>query len=213
MASSSEMSFYVVEKDENGSTHDTDYMEADGSAFGDAPRCEVCGYPLASRKWLKPFQVELKLYGREWGDFAFFGPESFLISDRAVAAFRESHLVGLSGYEPVEAIKVRGRGTPPQYHRVSVEKGGLAVDEDKSVVKRSEPITCDYCRGTGVDAVLGFVLEKEGWRGEDIFIPRGLSGTIVAGERFKQIVADYGLTNVRFTPTESWEWASLAKFR
>src|SRR3954451_14176703 len=105
MASEAWESFYVVAKGERGSRHDTEFLKADGSSFGEAPRCGTCGRPIGMRRWLPPFQVELKLHGSEWGDFPFFGLAEFLLSDRAAAAFAERGLGGLDGFEPVEATK------------------------------------------------------------------------------------------------------------
>lgn len=85
-----------------------------------------------------------------------------------------------------------------------------AVDEDHSAVDRSEDVACKRCRSAGVDAIHGFVLDPDTWTGEDIFFARGLPGTLIATNRFREFVERNGLTNIRFTPTESYEWDSMA---
>ena len=107
MASEVPEAFFVVTPD-RGSRHNTEFLQAEGSTFGDPPRCEVCGRPIGMRRWLPPFRVELKLHGSDWGDFAFFGPAQFLVSDRTAAAIAKTDLSGLTGFEIVEAVRVEG---------------------------------------------------------------------------------------------------------
>jgi hypothetical protein len=59
------------------------------------------------------------------------------------------------------------------------------------------------------DTVFGFSLEAGTWRGEDIFRPRGLPGTLVVTERFERFVARHGFANMRLTPTEQYVWNPL----
>lgn len=209
MASEAHQAFFVVVAD-RGSTYDTDFLKAEGSTYGDPPRCEVCGRPIGMRRWLPPFRAELKLYGSDWGDFAFFGPAQFLVSDRAVAAIAKTDLSGLTGFEPVEAVTVEGGVSPPTYRQVVIALNGAAVDESESSLVRSGDIACDACRSNGVDAIHGFALEPGTWTGQDIFIPRGLPGVVVATERVTQVVKDHGLTNIRFVPTAMYEWDAMA---
>lgn len=71
----------------------------------------------------------------------------------------------------------------PRYFAVTACFGRAAVDEARSRIRRTEPITCNECRSTGVDAIHGFTLEPGTWAGEDIFRPRGLQGDLVVSER------------------------------
>jgi hypothetical protein len=43
-------------------------------------------------------------------------------------------------------------------------------------------------------------------QGEDVFRPRGLSGDIVAAERFAVFVRRHQLTNMKLIPTEELIW-------
>jgi hypothetical protein len=213
MASDATAAFFVVSKGAQGARHDVEFLKADGSAFGDAPRCGVCGRPIGMRRWLSPFRVELRRHGSEWGDFAFFGLAEFLVSDRAAAAIAEGGVTGLSGFEPVEAVKVEGGDSPPTYRHVLVAFSDAAVDENKSSLVRRGEVTCERCRSDGLDAIHGFVIEPGTWTGEDVFIARGLPGVVVASQRFKRLVDDHELTNIELVPTDEYDWDPQAAVR
>ncbi|EPX62922.1 hypothetical protein D187_006332 [Cystobacter fuscus DSM 2262] len=60
-----------------------------------------------------------------------------------------------------------------------------------------------------MDTIHGFTLEKETWRGEDVFYARGLPGSAVVSERFVHFVERHQLTNMLLTPTEEYTWDPL----
>ncbi|KFA89717.1 hypothetical protein Q664_33060 [Archangium violaceum Cb vi76] len=62
-----------------------------------------------------------------------------------------------------------------------------------------------------MDGIYGFALEQGSWNGDDVFIPRGLSGTMVASERFADFVARHGFTNMKLIPTEEYTWDPLRR--
>jgi hypothetical protein len=196
-----------------GSSHDTEMLEADPVILGDAPRCEVCGLYSGGRPWLPPHRAELTLHGSHWGDFAFRGDggEDFLISERTAELYREEKLRGLSGFEQVEIARFKGTDEqPPRYLHVAVGRSQGAVDEQKSSLIRPEPPTCERCRSAELEAIHGFVLESGSWSGEDVFFVRGLTGVVVVSRRFREFVDRHALTNVRLTPTGSYEWDPYA---
>lgn len=211
MASDKAPDFFVVSKGEVNAPHDTEYLKAEKSRFGDAPRCDACGSFVGMRPWLPPFRAELTLHGDEWGDFAFFSDSDFLITERVAALFTASGLTGLSGFEPVEIVSTKGPDrNPPVYLHVVVARGGAAIDEGKSSLDRSEPVSCEVCRSAGLDAIHGLALRPKSWTGEDVFFARGLPGTVIAAAQFRQLVEQNHLTNVRLVPTEAYEWDSMA---
>jgi hypothetical protein len=57
-----------------------------------------------------------------------------------------------------------------------------------------------------VAAVHGFALEAGSWRGEDIFRPRRLYGSLVVSGRFERSVVKHGFTNMRMIPSEDYVW-------
>jgi Protein of unknown function (Gmx_para_CXXCG) len=195
------------------SEYDTEMLEADPVNLGEAPRCERCGEFVGMRPWLPPHRAELTLHGSVWGDFAFRGVvgEDFLMSERAEKLYKDAGLSGLSGFEPVEIARVRSsKDPPPMYVHVDVARSDAAVDEERGSVRRSGAVRCPRCRSDGVDAVDGFILDADTWTDEDVFVARGLPGIAIASRRFRQVVEDHGLTNVRFTPTELYNWDSMA---
>jgi hypothetical protein len=203
--------FFVVSKGEIGSAHETEYLKAEGSVFGEAPQCEICGQYIEGRPWLPPFRAEVMLHGSEWGDFAFFGVSDFLVSERFARAYAESGLKGLSGFESVELISVKGSKAPaPAYLHVAVGRSGATVDEARSSLTRPDEVTCDGCRSGGLEGIRGFSLEEGTWTGEDVFFARGLTGVVIATARFRDFVDEHGFSNIRFTPTESYEWDPYA---
>ncbi|MFL5348174.1 MAG: hypothetical protein ACJ8AT_25555 [Hyalangium sp.] len=162
--------------------------------------------------WLPPYRVELELYGQGGGDFVEGPGYDALISERFAQAFQAEGLTGLLGFHPVEVVRVRRRrkspqpGSMPPYVAVTACFGRGAVDEARSRIRRSEPITCPECRSAGVDSVHGFALEPGTWQGEDAFRPRGKRGSIVVSERFAEFVQRHGFTNMKLTPIEEYVW-------
>ena len=162
--------------------------------------------------WLPPYRVELEPHGQDFGDFVPSTGYDFLVSARFVEAFQAEGLTGLLGFHPVEVVRVRKRrrgpnpATVPPYFAVTACFARAAVDEEHSRIQRPRPITCPECRSAGVDTIDGFILEPGTWRGEDVFRPRGMQGTLVASERLERFVARHGFTNIRLTPTEEYRW-------
>ena len=140
-----------------------------------------------------------------------------LVSERFAETFRSEGLRGLQGFHPVEVRRVRRQrrglkpSTVPGYFLVTPVFGSAAVDEARSRIRRDSPITCDWCRETGVDSIHGFVLEQGSWNGDDVFVARGMPGSILVSERFADFVARHGLTNMTLIPTEEYTWDPLRR--
>ncbi|MFE8605438.1 imm11 family protein [Archangium violaceum] len=208
--------FFVL-KDEYRGVHDAEFGRIDDDDNVDeAARCPRCGDFIGMLPWLPPYRVTLDLYGQELGDFM-RGVGNSLVSERFAEAFRSEGLRGLQDFHPVEVRRVRRqrRGPKPAivpgYFLVTPVFGSAAVDEARSRLRRNSLITCDWCRLTGVDGIYGFALEQGSWNGDDVFIPRGLSGTMIVSERFADFVARHGFTNMTLTPTEEYKWDPLRR--
>ncbi len=213
-------SFFVL-KTQRYTHHDTEFSPVEEQERQDAPRCPRCGDVVGMMTWLPPYRVKLKLYGAEPGDIiqSLAGGSDLIVSERFADAFRAAGFKGLSGFDPVEVIKVqRQRGSPraaftlPQYLAVTVAFGSALVDEARSQILRPGPFDCDYCRAIGTDGVNGFTLEPGSWNGDDFFLPRGLVGTFVVSERFARLVSEHPITNTVLTPTERYVWDPLRRF-
>jgi hypothetical protein len=212
----SEPRFFVLEADAHGRC-DTQFSETEPVNTGPAPRCLQCGELIGLRPWLPPYRGELELQGEEFGDFVKAAGYDFLISERFAEGFRAEGLTGLLGFHPIEVTRVRRKGQKskatlvPRYLAVTACFGRGAVDEARSRLRRNKPVTCLECRSTGVDSIHGLVLEPGTWQGEDVFRPRGEQGSILVSERFAKFAQQYGLTNLRVTPAESFIWDPLGK--
>ncbi|WP_434383275.1 hypothetical protein [Melittangium boletus] len=160
---------------------------------------------------MPPYRVKLELHGEELGDFIKKSPYHPLVSERFAEAWRAENLKGLEGFHPVEVVRVRPMkkrtrrpDTIPRYVVVSTAYGRAAVDLVLNRARIARPITCQECRSTNIQAVHGIVLEPGTWSGEDLFRPRGMPGTLLVTERFKDFAERHGFTNMRFTPAEEY---------
>ena len=202
------MQFYVLDKFPRGPA-DTCMGKAKGYVQGDAPRFSKCGGTVGMLEWLPPFRVEIELYGKEFGDFVFGASSNVLvISLRFKELYHDHGLTGLSGFEPVEVIKIKSRRKkkpdPPPYFRAVVGRSRTAIDLAASGFEWLKPPTCMECRRAHIIRWQRIVIEKGTWTSDDIFIPRGLSATIVVSQRFKDICESNGVTNAIFLPAESY---------
>lgn len=189
----------------------TNYLPADGSSTGDAPRCTVCGRFLGMLPLLPPVRAELEAWGSRWGDVVFGPGDQILISERLKRPFTEAGLVGFVHFDPVEVVKTKkhkwSAGEPPIYWLASIQRSRAAVEESASGLVREEASTCEECRVGGIIKRLGrIVLEADTWSGEDVFFARGLPGTILVSERFKRLCEANDLANCALVAAEDFSF-------
>jgi len=205
----SEPCFYVLADDLHG-PHDTEGLPGDGFKTGDYPRCPKCHEGIGVREWLPPYRIEIAVHGKEGaGDFVRWIGDSLLISERMAGAIRSEGLTGLHDFRSIPVVKMNARARRlgiPKYVLVEVSHGSAAVDEARSRIRRVQPIECDQCRYTDVDAIHGFRIQPGTWEGLDVFSPRGLQSRVVVSERFAGVVRHGGFTNVKLIPTEQYVW-------
>src|SRR4051812_275352 len=87
----------------------TDFCDDDSVRTGDAPRCPVCSGAIGMLPLLPPIKVELELWRKRFGDFAFGPGNGILISQRVKDEIFRSRLTGLSRFDPVEVVKTTFR--------------------------------------------------------------------------------------------------------
>ncbi|XXF77950.1 hypothetical protein P2318_33595 [Myxococcaceae bacterium GXIMD 01537] len=200
-----------------GGKYETRFDKAEPITRGEVPRCPHCHGVIGMLPWLPPYRAELEAYGEALGDFVEGPGDQVLISERFANAFHQEGLTGLSGFHPVEVVRVRRKRKGPRaidvprYLVVSPCFGHAAVDMARSHIRHEKPVRCPECRYVGPDSIHGFSLEPGTWRGEDVFRPRGLPGRIVVSERFAQLAARRGLTNLRLVPIEDYVWDPLGR--
>ena len=206
--------FFVLEEPSAGTAEDkvggTRAMPEEGFNVGEAPRCPRCGRFIGSLAWLPPYRVEIETWGREFGDLVIASGRSMLASDRFRQIYERSGLKGLSGFEPVEIVKItrhrKLRGDPPKYFKVNVARSQTTEDQTASGVEWSEEATsfCPECLFPKEGVVKRWkkvAIRPETWQGEDIFIPRG-GGGIITSRRFKEACEANKIRNVLFVSAE-----------
>jgi hypothetical protein len=188
---------------------ETCFTKEDDYRYGDAVRCHACGAFVSMLTWLPPFRVELELYGKQFGDFAFGPGEDFLVSQAFREVYYQYGLTGLTGFDPVEAIKITAKSRrkiesrPPMYFRVQAGYGQTALDLAASGFEWLEQPTCSHCYTATIVRWKRLVLEEGTWTGEDIFRPRGMAGETMVSQRFKDACQRHAIKNAVFTPAEA----------
>jgi hypothetical protein len=190
----------------------TDFLPIDGALTGDAPRCGVCDKYVGMRPLLPPVRVGLEAWGPSWGDVVFGPGDQVLISDRLKGLVAEAGLRGFLRCDPVDVVKVRRRGgatkePPPNYSLASIVRSRALLDAAASGLERDNAPVCAECGLGGVIKRLRrIVLQPNSWSGEDVFIARGLPGTILTTERFKSLCDSAKLANCSLVPAEAFSF-------
>ena len=79
---------------------------------------------------------------------------------------------------------------------MSIVRSRAVIDRKLSELILDEPWSCKECRLGGIiKRINKIVIEKNTWSGEDLFFARGLPGTIITTERFKDFFFDAGIRN------------------
>ena len=207
------MSFYVLEspRDVQGGAV-TDYLPTKPVHDGEAPKCPCCGDHVGMIPWLPPHRAVLEVWGRQFGDIAFGPGDELLVSEHFAVLYETNGLTGLSSFNEVciARVKRRGRarvrGQPPKYYCVSVVRSRVAVDGKASGLVLEEPWTCEECRGGFLVRATRVVLEEHSWSGEDIFFARGLPGTILVSQRFKEFFERNQINNGMLIPASEYSF-------
>ena len=85
----------------------TDFLYADNSSMGEAPRCPVCEKYVGMLPLLPPIRVELETWEADFGDFAFGTGDELLISEAFRNLYHASGLKGPIYLGPAEVVKVK----------------------------------------------------------------------------------------------------------
>jgi len=154
--------------------------------------------------WSPPFCFKLELLAEQLGDLISSPENDFLASERFCELYQGLKLIGLTGFDPVEVIRIKSRrkspSKAPQYFRVEPLRTEAALDLMASGCEWVEPPKCDYCHTGQLKRRMRLILEKGTWSGEDIFCPRGATSRILVTERFKNACEQHGISNAEFIP-------------
>ena len=211
--------FYVMREAGVGSPEDkvggTRAMRAEASNQGDAPKCPACGQAIGLLTWLPPYQVDIELWGKQFGDILIEGSEDLLVSDRFKLLYQSHQLAGLDGFEPVEIVSIKPRRKShaelPRYFKACRIRTRAAVDQAASGFRwnNKAPI-CPEClrkkNCLSLKAYKSITIKPGTWKGEDIFHARGSPENFLVSQRFKDVCVENELRNVVFLPAESFSW-------
>jgi len=203
------MRFFVLKYKPGTVFGETEFITSEPSNVGEALTCEACGRFISMLTWLPPYRVELELWDKCFGDIARGSGNNIIISERFRSLWKEQKLIGLEGFDPVEVVRIkrhkRFKGDPLQYYRVSVVRSKAIIDQKASGFEWEEEPTCQECRsGNIIKRWKRIVLEPNTWSGENIFIARGLSGTYITDERFKEFSEEFKIINCNLIPAEEY---------
>ncbi|HLL52959.1 MAG TPA: hypothetical protein VK447_05395, partial [Myxococcaceae bacterium] len=121
-----------------GGQHDVEFSDIEPTNLGPAPLCPQCGGIRGALSWLPPYRVELEVYGKDYGDLLNGPGNELLVTERFAEDFKAEGLKGLSGFHPVEVVRVLRKrpgpkpGPPPRYLAVTAAYGGPALDMERS---------------------------------------------------------------------------------
>ncbi len=189
----------------------TDFVLVDGFATGPAPRCGVCGRAHNLRPLLPPVRVELRFWGTKPSDIALGSVNEFLVTDRFWHRSLGAGLTGLIHVGPVEvsAVARRNKRILPllQYQCCRAAFSRTTIDRASSGLEFDPPEVCSECRLGGIlKRTKRVVIEPDSWLGEDVFIARGLPGTILVSERFREFCRANEVPDCLFTPVEEFSF-------
>lgn len=178
--------------------------------YGTSRKCPVCGEAISGKEYSPPHFIQVSSAKSEkWGDFLWGAGFQLMVSERFRQMYSQKNLRGIeSFYPPVEIVRAGRKkhgdlpDSLPTYQLVQIIWNGANLDDAKSHVVRNS-FDCAFCRGD-VKSLQPIVIEQDSWSGADIFIARGLNGTILVSERFKQAAEADNLRNIWLIPVEKY---------
>jgi hypothetical protein len=205
------MKFFVLQllPDSSQSSAPTRAYLMEQSKRGEAPKCPHCGRNIGGSVPLPPYEYELELEGNDFGDIIQVAGQHLLVSDRFHQLWGTSGLTGLSGFYQVIIRKLKRRGKKksacPNYFLAAISRAKAAIDAKASVFVREDGIICPECRtGPIIKRAARIVLESGSWQGEDVFNPRGLPGTVIVTNRFREFCHHNEIKNAFLIDAEKY---------
>lgn len=203
------MNFYVLKHSVEKVTFETDFSYLKPDKTGDAPSCPKCKKVIGSLISLPPYNIELELWGKGFGDVSFGPGDHLLVSERFKTLWEEHGLTGFEGFTSVTIKKVirhkKFTGNPPGYFLTSVPYGKAVLDQDASGFEWEKPPTCPVCRqGRIIKRWESHILMPGTWDGTNIFQPIGISGSIMTDQKFKDFVDQFHITSCWLIPAEQY---------
>lgn len=203
------MRYFVLETTIGESNAEMDFYDMADATLSDAPRCPSCNRIIGMLTWQPPFRVEIEFWENEYGDLSFFS-DYVLLSEKFVKHFNEEKLTGLDMLGQAEIIKVKPKRMIkglPVYYIGKVRWSKAIFDDIASEADWEKPWTCETCRESdNILRIKRVIIKEDTWDGEDIFYARGLPGTIITSERFKEFVERNHLKNIKLIEASKYSF-------
>ncbi|MDR2171941.1 MAG: hypothetical protein LBP59_17490 [Planctomycetaceae bacterium] len=205
--------FYILDKNDYKREHgyaETEWLTATRN-YGDAPLCPQCGESFGKMEWLPPYKIELEMFTKQYGNVV-MGSSGIIVDDYFKDCFEKTDLTGLEIIDKVEVVNLLCRmgvrkkslGSPPQYYLTKIKYGCAAMDHEKSgsAFELGKEPKCDYCRLGMIMRYSSISIDESTWDGTDIFFVRGIGGTIVTSQSFKDWWDSCNFNNCKVFPSE-----------
>jgi hypothetical protein len=103
----------------------------------------------------------------------------------------------------------RLKDDPPRYFRVDVVRSKATIDDVASGLEREAGRICPDCRLGGIiNRARGIRLEPSPAPVEDVFVARGLPGTLLASRRFRAFCASHNVLNAVLVPASAYHFGT-----
>lgn len=177
-----------------------------------AKDCPQCGKHLTSLLMGPPYSVELDYLVPGTADFVMGVGSEFLISQRMLEEVKRQALKGLEYLGPASIVSVnlskkRLSGLNPRFHCVRPVLSRAFVDDVSSELVKEPAWTCSECRLGGLTKRMKrLVINCESWGNEDVFVARGLTGTVVVSQRFADLCRGFVLCGCAVVRAEDYHF-------
>lgn len=177
-----------------------------------AKDCLQCGKHLTSLLMAPPYSVELDYLVLGTADLVMGVGSEFLISQRMLEELKRQRLTGLEILGPARIAsanlsKARLSALSPCFHCVRPALSRAFVDDVSSGLVQEPAWTCPECRLGGITKrIKRLVINFESWGNEDVFVARGLTGTVVVSEKFADLSKGFVLCGCTVARAEDYHF-------
>jgi len=201
------MKFYVLLSGRNEEGSEFWFEPDKRTKVGNAPKCPSCCRYIGFVPLIPPISGTLHC---ESGlvDLAGNIGVDVIISEQCLRIFEANLIRGINRCHRVEVTSIDGPaiiGNSPQMFLGEIGRWSAEIDRAASVLRTSESVSCRDCGYAGlVEGWNGICIREESWNGDDLFIPKGVPGTIVVSARVRELCIEQGLAVSGLLPAETF---------